>query len=227
MWNNTVIIVDFAKTITSSKNPTTWSVFAKSGILWNEYINERNDLFNQYINFELDWNIEETKNWWKKHMELFVKYGLNKKIINNITNSNDYFEPRDWLKDFLYYIQTNNLDLKIISSWISDFVESFLIQNWINNSKVKIIANKLNFNTTWDVIWYDKNSIVTTLNKNEHNLDLSSYKKVFLIWDDISDLKMYNWSCTKIWFCEQEKVKWYDIYLWKNWNLSDVLKYIN
>ncbi len=62
------IISDFSKTLTDSSNPTTWSVFAKSWLLWEEYIKERNHFYDIYHKYELEWDVEKTKQWWKKHL---------------------------------------------------------------------------------------------------------------------------------------------------------------
>ncbi len=51
--SRTAIISDFSKTLTSGTNPTTWSVFAKSGLLGTDYTRERNDFFDQYHDYEL------------------------------------------------------------------------------------------------------------------------------------------------------------------------------
>ena len=223
--DKTVIITDFSKTLTFHENPTTWSVFAKSWLLGNEYTSERNKYYEEYHNYELEGNINKTKEWWWKHLELFIKYWLTKELIKQITGSN-YFVKRKWLEKFIKTIEEKWIKLFISSSWVSDFIESFLIQNWILNEWIEIHGNSLIFNDNWKVIWFDKESIITTLNKWENKFDLKFYPKVILLWDDSSDLDMYNWDCLKIWFCESKEVKWYDIYLWSNWDLNEVLNYI-
>ena len=224
--SNTAIISDFSKTITSSNNPTTWSVFAKSWLLGEDYTQERNEYFELYHDYELQWNIEKTKEWWKKHLELFIKYWLTRSLIDQITQYKSYFEPREYLKDFINSIKKNNIDLYITSSWVSDFIESFFLQNSISREWIQILWNKLIFDETWKVIWYDKNSIITTLTKGNHNFGLESYKKVVLLWDVSTDLKMYDWECTKIWFCNKADVEWFDIYLWEDWKLTDILSVV-
>lgn len=227
LWrlDKTIIITDFSKTLTSHENPTTWWVFAKSWLLGEEYTKERNKYYEEYHNFELQWNVQKTKQWWWEHLDLFSKYWLTKKMINQITNSN-YFVKRNWLENFIKTIQEKWIKLFIASSWVSDFIESFLIQNWISDEWIEIYGNSLIFNDNWKVIWFDNKSIVTTLNKWENKFDLEFYWKVILLWDDSSDLDMYNWNCLKIWFCESNEVKWYDIYLWNNGDLNEVLNNI-
>ena len=69
-----LIISDFSKTFTTSDMPTTWSIFAKSGLLGEEYISERNNLYDANIHFEKEGNIEMTEKWFLSHAELFVTY---------------------------------------------------------------------------------------------------------------------------------------------------------
>lgn len=78
---NSIIISDFSKTITDSSCPTTWSVFAKSGLLGEAYTQERNELYDKYSEYEKSGNCDKTKEWWGKHGDLFVKYGLTRELI--------------------------------------------------------------------------------------------------------------------------------------------------
>lgn len=217
-----VIISDFSKTLTSKDNPTTWSVFAKSWLLWDDYTNERNRYFDEYHQFELQWNVEKTVDWWCKHLELFVKYWLNKNLVERITKDKKYFSPREWLAELFAYINKNNIDFFIVSSGVSDFINSFLKSNDIDSNSIKIYWNEITYDDKNKVIWFDRSSIITTINKNNHDIDLEYYQKVILLWDDESDLDMYKWECLKIWFCD-ESVVWYDIYLWKSWSIEDVV----
>jgi len=227
MWrlDKTIIVTDFSKTLTSSLNSTTWSIFAKSWFLWEKYTIERNNYYNLFHNYEIKWDIEKTKEWWDKHLSLFIKYWLTKEILNKVIN-NDYFEKREWLDDFMVNLQNKNIKLVIISSWILDVIKIFLSKNWFSQTNIEIFSNKLLFNPNWEVIWFDKRNIITTLDKSNYKRDFDMYWKVILLWDDKGDLSMYNWNCLKIWFCDSNKVNWYDLYLWDKWNINDVLKYI-
>lgn len=223
MQNKIAIISDFSKTLTSWTNPTTWSVFAKSWLLWKDYTRERNEFYGQYHDFELHKNVEKTIEWWSKHLELFIKYWLTLDLINQITKDEDYFSARKWLKVFFDYIKSNNIDLYIVSSGVCNFIESFLEQNQITLDWIKISWNRLFFDENWKATKYDKDSIITSLNKNNHHFNLEYYDKVILLWDDESDLQMYSWVCHKIWFCD-ESAPGYDLYLGKEWDLGDIIK---
>ena len=67
-----LIISDFSKTFTAPDMPTTWSVFAKSWILWETYSNDRDALYDEYFHFEQEGNIEKTEEWFELHAELLV-----------------------------------------------------------------------------------------------------------------------------------------------------------
>lgn len=217
----TLFLADFSKTLTNSSNPTTWSVFAKSWLLGNEYVADRNNFYDEFHKYELEWNTTKTKEWWRKHLFLFQKYELSQKLIQEVVSKNEYFKPRAWLKEFIDFIQKNNLDLFIISSWVGNFIEEFLEYHNLNSSNIKIFWNNLKFDENWKVCWYEDSTIITPLNKWEHNLDPTWFDRIVLLWDDNSDLQMYNWKCLKIWF--NENMNWYDINLWKDWDLRDLI----
>lgn len=223
--NKTVIVTDFSKTLTSSTNPTTWSIFAKLWFLWTRYTNKRKIFYEKYHDYELKWNIEKTKQWWEKHLNLFIEYWLTKDLIDKITSTN-YFTTRKGLKDFLNILDNKWIKLFIVSSWISEFIRSFLRYNQISENQIEIYGNDIIFDEKWKAIWFDNNSIITTLNKNENNFDLELYWKIILLGDNFSDLSIYNWNCLKIWFCDSDKIKWYDIYLWSDWGFKEILEHI-
>lgn len=221
------IISDFSKTITSFDNPTSWSVFAKSGLLWKEYTKERDENHKKYHHFELEWNKEKTSERFKKHLELFVKYNLTTKLIKSVVSNEKYFKARKWLKIFFEGIENKNIELFIItSSWISNFIKEFLNFQNINIEKIKIIWNTLKIDNLWKIIW-SENDIITTLNKWDFSSCLNDFEKIILLWDDESDLLMDKENkYLKIWFCEENEVSWYNIYLWKDWSLEEVLEFI-
>lgn len=220
-----LFIVDFSKTLTDSSNPTTWSVFAKSGILWEEYIKDRNSFYDEFHKYELDWNLAKTKRWWWEHMNLFKKYWLSIGIIREIVKKDEYFKPRQWLKKFIEFTRKNDIELYIVSSWVWDFIREFLEYHNLNTENIKIYWNKLNFDENWIVSWYKESTIITPLNKKEHKFRIDDFNKVVLLWDDVTDLDMYSWECLKIWF--NEIATWFDINLWKNWDLKEVIDIYN
>jgi len=89
---------------------------------------------------------------------------------------------------------------------------------------MKIYGNELVFDTDGKVVGYDQDSIVCTLNKNEHPFDLSGYDRVILLGDDQTDLQMYALDSLKITFGKQQ---WgYDILLGPEGTLEWVVEEI-
>lgn len=186
----TLIISDFSKTFTDPSCPTTWSVFAKSGLLGSEYTSERDRLYGEYHDFELAGDVEKTKEWWGKHAELFVTYGLTKELIARIVADEEYFKPRSGLSEFFTFIQENNISLHIVSSGISQFIEEFLR---IHNAPegIAVYGNELQFKDS-QAVGFDSSSIITTLNKQDGCISATTdYDKVVLLGDDETDLAMY------------------------------------
>lgn len=109
----TAFVVDFSKTLTDSSNPTTWSVFAKSWLLWKEYIKDRNSFYDEFHKYELEWNLVKTKQWWWEHMNLFKKYWLSIEIIKEIVKKDEYFKPRQWLREFIEFTWNNDIEYYI------------------------------------------------------------------------------------------------------------------
>lgn len=89
-----LIVSDFSKTFTDPSCPTTWSVFANSGLLGSEYTAERNRLYDERHHFELERNMEETQRWFHDHAEIFGTYGLTKELIRKVVRDDIYFKPR-------------------------------------------------------------------------------------------------------------------------------------
>jgi len=221
------ILSDFSKTLTAWTNPTTWSVFAKSWLLWEWYISDRNKYFDENYHFEVAWNKEWTEKWFRDHLLLFKKHWLTQKLIEEIVRDEKYFKPRKWLKKFFEKIFSDEVkNFSIISSWIKNFIEEFLIYQKINLEKIKIIAWELTLDENWIVNWCSERAL-TPLNKWDFTPDFSEFDKVILLWDDEWDLKMINWdNFFTIWFYDREKADWFDVYLGKDWSLEEVLEIV-
>lgn len=216
----TLILSDFSKTITSGNNPTTWSVFAKSWLLWEQYILDRDEFYRQNYHYEVEWNVGKTCEWFAEHLKLFAKYGLTEELIHKIVRDNRYFEPRDWIAEFFEGMKEVNADFIIVSSWIVNFIDAFF-EYYNIECGFKVIWNNLDI-SNGEVVWHS-DLVICPLNKYDHGLNLWEYDKIIILWDDESDLKMYEWNnVIKIWFCDKNK-PWFDFYLWKEGSLVKVL----
>ena len=117
-----IIISDFSKTFTSADTPTTWSVFAKSGILGEDYIRDRDALYEMHYPREVAGDIENTEEWFSQHIELFAKYHLTTEQIDQVVMDDRYFAPRAGVREFLGGIEAQDIALYIVSSGISYFI---------------------------------------------------------------------------------------------------------
>lgn len=111
-----LIISDFSKTFTRADMPTTWSVFAKSGLLGEAYTDDRNLLYEANIGFEQVGDIVKTEQWFLEHAELFVKHELAESLIDQVVQDDRYFAPRDGVRELLNTLQEKDIPLIIVTS---------------------------------------------------------------------------------------------------------------
>ncbi len=217
-----IIVSDFSKTFTKSSMPTTWSVFAKSGILWEGYIHERDQLFEQYHSYELAWDVTETEEWFLRHAELFVKYELTEKQIERIVTDNNYFAPRDGVAEFLDEIQSEDISLYIVSSGISEIIAKWFKLRFDYVPDI-IVANDLIIEDG-KVVWVDKDSIICPLDKSIEFEFEQWEKDTILVGDALEDTQVISNYAKTIGFTD--KVGVFDITLWKDASMSDILQYV-
>lgn len=180
------IISDFSKTFTSADMPSTWSSFAKSGILWDDYKKDRDTLFGGYFHFEQEGNIEKTNEWFQKHAELFVKYRVSRESFRNMVADKNFYLPRVWVSEFLTWIKDNHSTLTIVSSGLVPVIESWFEVNGFDRSGIKIIANDFVFDSEGNI-----ESITTptrTPLDKYHGLESIIQKTDIIIWDSPEDI---------------------------------------
>lgn len=218
-----IIISDFSKTFTSSDMPTTWSVFAKSGILWDDYVHDRVSLYNEYSHLENQGNVDKTEEWFLKHTELFVKYHLTQEQIDTLVMNDEYFAPRAGVSEFLEEIEQLEIPLYIVSSGITQIIARWFELRYDYIPDI-IIANDLIIND-WVVTWVDYDSVICPLDK-EIELEFDHHDKaIILIWDNIEDTKIIKNPTKTIGFTDEERG--FDIKLWWGASMIDVLEYIS
>jgi 2-hydroxy-3-keto-5-methylthiopentenyl-1-phosphate phosphatase len=213
-----IIISDFSKTFTSPDMPTTWSVFAKSGVLWNEYIRERDQLFEQYHSYELDWDIAKTEEWFLKHAELFVKYQLTEEQIDSIVMDDGYFASRDGVAEFLDEIQSQDISLYIVSSGISQLIARWFELRFDYVPDI-IVANELIIEDGV-VVWVDADSIVCPLDKLIE-LEFEHWEQdIVLLGDSREDCMVVKNPTKSLGFIDE---KWiFDMNLGRNTSMMNV-----
>lgn len=196
------ILTDFDRTITTGNSDSSWSILSKSNEVPKEYIKDRMELYNYYRPIEIDSTIDfETRNlliqeWFIKHLELFIKYKMSEKVINEAINDPSVMTFRDGAKEFLEELYKRNIPVIIISAGIGNFIKQFLIKNNCNFNNIHIIANFIKFENGITVGFSEK--IIHSFNKNEVSLENEIKEKiinrpnVILLGDSISDIKMIS-----------------------------------
>lgn len=236
------ILTDFDWTLTKTfswwkSRPSIISVLRSEWYLWEEYSRKAYELFDYYHPIEINNNIsieekkKEMTNWWNKHFDLLINSKLNKKDIEKVVNS-WIIEFKDWIKEFLYFLNKNNIPLIIVSaSWLGVFsIKLYFEQQWVFTDNIKIISNEFYWDLNWNAYWYNK-KIIHTFNKDEIILlefpeifnILKDKTNIIMLWDSIWDLTMLNWfnykNLLKIWFLNKKD----DEFLWKYTEHYDVI----
>lgn len=182
----TLIISDFSKTFTDASCPTSYSVFAKSGLLGAEYTANRDALFDERHHFELEKNKEETQRWFFDHVQLFVNYGLTQELIDKIIADDTYFKPRAGVSEFLAYIRENHIPLKIVTSGVTNFVEAFFRVRGYGLDGIEIQGNRLVMEDG-KAIGIDRSHGINTIDKENHTFHTDGYDQIIVLGDNKED----------------------------------------
>lgn len=202
--SNIYVVADFDRTITKGNSKTSWSILSDSPYVPKEYVKDRQDLYNYYrpieLNESMDINLKSNfmKEWFQKHISLFVKYKISKDIFKNAASDLRIMEFRSGAKEFIGFLNQNNIPLIIISAGIGNFIETFLELNNCYFDNIYVSSNKIIFKN--NIAVGVEGNIIHSLNKNEVSLPqnikekLNNRKKVILLGDQISDLRMVDKS---------------------------------
>ena len=200
--DNWYVVADFDRTITNGSSKTSWSILANSNLVPKEYIAERQELFNFYrpieISDTIDFDVKMSmmKEWFQKHIELFVKYQISKEIFDEAATNLRIMEFRPYAREFIEFLHDNKIPLIIISAGIGNFIESFFEHNNCYYDNVYISSNKIIFEDGIAVGVGE--NIIHSFNKNEVSLPNEILEKiknrdnVILLGDQVSDLNMVN-----------------------------------
>ena len=199
-YSNIYVLADFDKTITNGSSKTSWSILSESNLVPNEYKEERNALYEKYRPIEVNENLDYiercnlVKEWYIKHIELFIKYKITKEIFEEAASNLRVMEFREGAKEFLKFLHDKNIPLIIISAGIGNFIECFLRHNNCYSDNIYISSNKIIFEN--NIATKVDSSIIHSLNKNEVSLPediknrVLNRSKVLLLGDQIKDLNM-------------------------------------
>lgn len=200
--DNIYIVTDFDRTITNGSSKTSWSILANSDLVPKTYVSERNELYDYYrpieVSDSVDYEYKQAmmSEWFKKHIELFVKYKISKDVFDTAATNLRIMEFRPYAREFIEFLHNNEVPLIIISAGIGNFIESFLEKNNCNFDNVYVISNKILFEN--GIATGVGKNIIHSFNKNEASIPNSIFEKiknrknVIILGDQVSDLNMVN-----------------------------------
>ncbi len=196
--DNTYILMDFDRTITSADSQSSWGIISSSNLVPKDYVIERQELFNYYRPLEINPTIDVvTKNalmaeWWQKHLNLLAKYELNEEALNKVKLS--LFKARKGIFSFLKNMQERQIPVIILSAGVGNLIEMFLNHHQAYYDNIYILANFIEFKNGKMIGL--KNQIIHGLNKNEDLLPLAiqnqliSKNNIILLGDSQGDAQM-------------------------------------
>lgn len=200
------VITDFDQTLTKGftkekKANTSFGQIRSGGYMPPEYLRKAYEMYNYYHPIEkshktpLKEKSEKMMEWWVKHLQLMIDFGLNKEILDDIAKKKE-LQAREGLFELFTLLENNNIPLLIFSAGLGDVIHRYLeIQNKLTKN-VHIISNFYTFDEKGRVNGY-KSNIVHSFNKNELEVKNTSYyhevkekKNVILMGDTLGDLSM-------------------------------------
>lgn len=201
-FNNLYVVADFDRTITAGSSLTSWSVLADTDLVPEEYSVERHRLYDIYRPIEVDnslpfdYRMKMMSEWFKAHIELFVKYKMTEEVFEKAATDLRVMEFRTGAQDFLTFLWKNKIPLIIISAGIGNFIEAFLKKYDCYFDNIYVSSNKILFKN--GVAVGVGENIIHSFNKNEVSLPLEIANKlkgrnqVLLLGDQTSDLNMVD-----------------------------------
>ena len=202
--NNTYIVIDFDKTITSYESIDSWAASANPNIIDNKLIKEMDELYKKYRPIEMDYNISKKEKlkameiWYSECMNLYYKYNLTKEQMKKSIQSSD-IKFRKGAKELLQQLNKENIPVVVLSAGIGNTIEQFLKDNNCLFDTMYIISNFIEFDKNGKVKKFDNSKMIHSLNKTakghlptvfEDKIKKKEYK--ILIGDLIEDIKMVD-----------------------------------
>lgn len=204
------VISDFERTLTNlfikgERIPSLISILRNGNYLNPGYSRLAKDLFGQYHPIEINSEIplrEKQKRmteWWKRHYEILIKFGFNKKHIKKVVNS-ERVKFREGSPEFLDFLYQYRIPLLIISSsglGIEAVSMTFKKKGRLYPN-IYVISNFLQWDGKGNLVGI-KEPIIHSTNKNGSMIKKSSTFKVvknrrniLLLGDNIEDCQIIN-----------------------------------
>ena len=149
------VLADFDRTLTKAfvegqKSPTVIAQLRTGEYLTEDYAQKAHKLFDTYHPIEIDPTVPRKEKsakmheWWKKHFDLLIKCGLDKKTMQTIVKKRT-LKFRQGTLEFIDFLHQNNIPLIIMSAGPGDMISEYLKQEGRLHNNVHIIANLYEF----------------------------------------------------------------------------------
>mgnify|MGYP005794088465 CR=1 FL=1 len=205
--NNTYIVMDFDKTITSYDSSDSWDAVANPKVVGQGIRTDMDKLYKKYRPIEMDYTISKQEKlrqmeiWYSECMNLYYKYNLTKEQIKNSIQASDV-KFRKGAKELLILAHGNKIPVIILSAGIGNTIEQFLKDNnCLFDDTMYIISNFIEFDENGKVKKFDNSKMIHTLNKtmdghlpDEFMKKLTDRQYKILIGDLLEDIKMVDES---------------------------------
>lgn len=200
------VVSDFDKTLTKAfvdgnKVHTGVAQIREGHYLTEDYSPKAFALHDEYYPIETADNIsreiksKKMQEWWSRHLDLMIKCGMNKRVIEDIIQKKK-IKIRENALELLDLLYEKNIPLLIFSAGVGDIIEGYLKYENKLYDNIHIISNFYKFDEHGKVTGY-KSNIIHSLNKNEIQLKGTPYydiirerKNVILLGDSVDDLDM-------------------------------------
>lgn len=197
--NNFYVVMDFDKTITTSKGVDSWTILQNPTIMNPQFEKDSLLLYEKYGPIELDYSLDSVtksnfmKEWYFSVMDLTYFYGLTyDKLLACVKAGNMPF--RNGFKRFLSALHKFNIPVIILSAGIGNVIDQVLKLNNCFYDNVHIISNFIKFENNKMLPFND--DIIHSCNKSIDRLPDYIYKEIkskdyiLLFGDIIEDLNM-------------------------------------
>jgi HAD superfamily hydrolase (TIGR01544 family) len=202
---NLVCVFDFSKTMTlpffeGKKAGSTFAQFRDLNLIDDSYTTEAKKLFDEYYPFEISTEISleekkrKLKDWWIKHFELLIKFGVNKTMVQGVAEMGN-IKLRDKVKELFVECKDKNIPIIIISGGVGSVILAILEKERINFPNVFVESTFFIWDESGNAAGFSS-PVIHTLNKKEVELshatltNLMGRENVLLAGDSVRDLDM-------------------------------------
>jgi len=202
---NLHVLADFDRTLTRAfvngeEVSSIMAILREENYMSPDYPEKAKALFDEYHPIEVDTKVqpevkkEKMEEWWRKHFELLIASGMNKRDLAKVLTSSK-IQFREGTREFLGYLHERGIPIVILSSsgLGEEIISMYLEKEGCLYDNVHIVGNAFEWDGDGNVTGV-KEPIIHVANKNETVFEgMSFYPKiqarrnVILLGDNIED----------------------------------------